>query len=284
MAAQGVIRKGMRWQVGLRNKSRVWRDKWIPRPSSYKVISPEFQNSKDALVCELINRASNEWDIDKLSQWFISEDRDTILGIPLSSSNTSDRLVWAETKNGKFIVKSACTLALEELKNLESAKCSNEVARRKLWKTIWNLNIQQKIKRFAWKESQNILASKENLAKRKITPDGVCELCGRDEDTTSHLLWLYEHAKEVWKCNKFAFPFEFLAKEKFLDVVECLQRCEHHRPGLLEQFISVCWGIWKNRNDLRMGDKGKAGRIILRNAMLLVEDYRVINAPTGFIK
>ena len=134
----------MRWQVGPGNKIRVWRDKWIPRPSSYKVISPEFQNSKDALVCELINRASNEWDIDKLSQWFIPEDRDTILGIPLSSSNTSDRLVWAETKNGKFIVKSAYTLALEELKNLELAKYSNEVTSRKLWKTIWNLNIQQK--------------------------------------------------------------------------------------------------------------------------------------------
>ena len=128
----------------VRKQNQGVEDKWIPRPSSYKVISPEFQNSKDALVCELINRASNEWDIDKLSQWFISEDRDTILGIPLSSSNTSDRLVWVETKNGKFIMKSAYTLALEELKNLELAECSNEVTRRKLWKTIWNLNIQQK--------------------------------------------------------------------------------------------------------------------------------------------
>ena len=88
------------------------------------------------MVCELINRASNEWDIDKFSQWFIPEDRDTILGISLSSTNTSDRLVWAEIKSGKFIVKSAYTLALEELKNSESAECSNGAARRKLWKTI----------------------------------------------------------------------------------------------------------------------------------------------------
>ena len=28
-----------------------------------------------------------------------------------------------------------------------------------------------------------------------------------------------------------------------------------------------------------MGGKGKAGRTILRNAMLLVEDYHVVNAP-----
>ena len=200
------------------------------------------------------------------------------MGIPLSSTNTSDRLVWAGTKNGKFTVKSAYTLALEELKLSEHAECSNGVARRKLWKTIWNLNIPQKIKLFAWKACRNIPASKENLAKRKITPDGVCELCGREE-SIGHILWLCDHAMEVWNSSKFAFPFEFSAKGTFLDVVECLQRCEHHRPGLLEQFTSVCWGIWKNWNDLRMGGKGKAGRTILRNAMLLVVDYHVANAP-----
>ena len=50
----------MRWQVRSGNKIRVWRDKWVPRPSTYKVLAPEKQTSKDAWVCELINRASNE--------------------------------------------------------------------------------------------------------------------------------------------------------------------------------------------------------------------------------
>ena len=42
----------------------------------------------------------------------------------------------------------------------------------------------------------------------------------------------------------------------------------------MEQFIIVCWGIWKNRNDLRMGGKGKVGRTVLRNALHLVEEFR----------
>ncbi|KAK7845899.1 hypothetical protein CFP56_008785 [Quercus suber] len=42
----------------------------------------------------------------------------------------------------------------------------------------------------------------------------------------------------------------------------------------MEQFVSVCWGIWKNRNDLRMGGKGKAGRTVIRNALHLVEEFR----------
>lgn len=36
-------------------------------------------------------------------------------------------------------------------------------------------------------------------------------------------------------------------------------------------------GIWKNRNDLRMGGKGRAGRTVLRNAMHLVEEFRATN-------
>ena len=65
----------------------------------------------------------------------------------------------------------------------------------------------------------------------------------------------------------------------FLDVVEQLKRCEETRPSILEQVIAVCWGIWKNRNELRIGGKGKSGRTILRSAMNLVEEFRMENEP-----
>ena len=214
---KGIIKRGMRWQVGSGNKIRLWRDKWVPRLSTYKVFTPEKQISKDALVCELINKVSNEWDIGLLCQWFLLEDRDAILGIPVSTTSTSDRLVWVENKCGKFIVKSAYTLALEGQKKSDMADCSNDTARRKLWKAIWKLHLPQKIKHFTWKASRDILASKENLAKRKITPNGVCELCGGGIEKTGHTLWFCEHAKEVWKCSKLALPFE-ISTWKFLDV------------------------------------------------------------------
>ena len=148
---------------------RVWRDKWIPRPSTYKVITLEMPSSNDALVCELINRETKEWGRDKIEQWFLLEDRDEILGIPLSTTSNRDRIIWAENRSEKFSVKSAYILGLEEQKQLAMVDCSNRAARRRLWKTIWNLNIAQKIKFFAWKASRDILASKQNLTKRKIT-------------------------------------------------------------------------------------------------------------------
>ena len=162
MATQGVIRRGM-------SQIRVWRDKWIPRPSTYKVITLEMPSSNDALICELINRETKEWGRDKIEQWFLLEDRDEILGIPFSTTSNRDRIIWAENRSEKFSVKSAYILGLEEQKQLAMVDCSNRAARRRLWKTIWNLNIAQKIKFFAWKASRDILASKQNLTKRKIT-------------------------------------------------------------------------------------------------------------------
>ena len=61
MAAQKIIQRGMRWQVGDGNRIRVWHDRWIPRPSTHKVIITENPQFSNALVCELINRATNEW-------------------------------------------------------------------------------------------------------------------------------------------------------------------------------------------------------------------------------
>ena len=243
MAAQGVIRRGMRWQVGTGNQIRVWRDKWIPRPSTYKVITPKLPSLNGALVCELINRETKEWDRDKIEQWFLPEDRDEILGIPLSTTRNRDRIIWAENRSGKFSVKSAYILALEEQKQPAMADCSNGVARRRLWKTIWSLNIPQKNKFFAWKASRDILASNQNLTKRKITEYGVCDLCGKEKESTCHLLWFCDHAKEVWCNSKLSLPFEISESWKFIDVLENLQRNEHLRPGLLEQVTMVCWGI-----------------------------------------
>ena len=46
--------------MGNGTRINMWRDKWIPRPSSYKVLMPVRLNVENALVCELINRASGE--------------------------------------------------------------------------------------------------------------------------------------------------------------------------------------------------------------------------------
>ncbi|XP_075633497.1 uncharacterized protein LOC142605956 [Castanea sativa] len=102
----------MRWQVGDGKRINVWKDKWIPSPRTYKVMMPERLQSQTQWVCDFIDEDRKEWKGDLVRQCFLPQDAEAILSIPLSVNGIGDRIIWAENKNGRFLVK----------RNLERAK------------------------------------------------------------------------------------------------------------------------------------------------------------------
>ncbi|KAL0013435.1 hypothetical protein SO802_000504 [Lithocarpus litseifolius] len=46
MATQDLVRRGMRWQIGDGERIQVWKDKWLPNPSTYKVVTLENLGSE----------------------------------------------------------------------------------------------------------------------------------------------------------------------------------------------------------------------------------------------
>ena len=133
MVAQGVVRKGIRWQVGDGASIRVWCDKWVPRSSTYMVVSPEKPWLQVALVKDLINRGECEWNVELVKQCFSAEDASAILGISLSLTGRHDKLVWAVNKSGKFSVKSVYALAYEEKLEQNRGDYSNASMRKRVW-------------------------------------------------------------------------------------------------------------------------------------------------------
>ncbi|KAK7860161.1 putative ribonuclease h protein [Quercus suber] len=218
-----------------------------------------------------------EWKTELIRSCFTVEDADAILSIPLSLHRPKDRRVWAETPNGKFSVKSAYRLAYEENRGGGKVGCSDPSARKKAWRGLWGLNLPQKVKHFAWKAARNILASNEALRQRHIEVDGGCALCRNPTENILHILWFCAHAKHVWNSSKFYLPFDIGPTWSFLDVLENLQRFEDVQPGLTERFISVCWGIWKERNIIRTGGSSKPGRVTLKNSLGLMNEYQLAN-------
>ena len=58
MAAQEVLRRGLRWNIGNERKTKIWADRWIPTLNSFMVASLRLQNFEGELVetfidCEL---------------------------------------------------------------------------------------------------------------------------------------------------------------------------------------------------------------------------------------
>lgn len=107
MAAQGVVWKGLRWQVGNGKSIKIWKDKWLPTPSSFKVSSPPVTLQEDTWVEVLIDANTGTWKQEVLNQVFLAHEAEIISGIALSSNMQDDKQIWAPTTTGLFSVRSA---------------------------------------------------------------------------------------------------------------------------------------------------------------------------------
>ena len=252
---------------------QIWKDKWLHNPSTYRVVTPENLGLQVTRVCELIYGDQMEWKEHLVCQVFLPQDVDAILSIPLSTHGARDRLIWAESKNGKFMVKSAYRLAQDISTERNLPESSNPAALKQVWRDLWNMRVLNMIKHFARRACRDILAIKENLWKRCITKDNLCESCGKELEFACHIFWLCDSAKEVWSSNKLILPIEINSSWKFIDALWKLQQWSNSCLDLVERTIMLCWGICKYRNERRHGGVRRNGLAIIRSSLRLLDEF-----------
>ena len=102
-----VLRRGTRWRVGNGCLIHIWDDKWLPNPSTYKVISLPHPLEDYLMVSSLIDSETRWWKMEPVRALFFPFKVDMILKIPLSFNLPEDKLIWVANKKGEFTVKSA---------------------------------------------------------------------------------------------------------------------------------------------------------------------------------
>ena len=109
---------------------------------------------------------------------FSRDDTEAIIRIPLSRRDVPDTVVWLPNKDGVYSVRlgyGIARLLSKETNGMEESSSGQN--RGLIWKRLWKLHLPNKIKIFGWRACHDILPTKENLARRRITRDSVCELC-----------------------------------------------------------------------------------------------------------
>ena len=107
-----VIKKGTRWHVGNGKMIHIWEDRWMPTPSTHKVISPLPHHFDDfPMVSALIDPDTRRWKADLVRRTFLPFEANTILNLPISFSLPED-IIWIGNKRGEFTVKSIYYIAL----------------------------------------------------------------------------------------------------------------------------------------------------------------------------
>jgi ribosomal protein L37AE/L43A len=152
---------------------------------------------ENSLVSALIDWDTKKWNRSLIEQYFLEEEREIILNIPLSPLLPKDKLIWRCTKNGDFSVRSAYHLGLDTqmAANPSSSMKSDD---NEVWKVCWNSNVPHVVKTFIWLACYNLLPTKVNLCRRGVYEEASCPICLHEEETIEHIIWECASASDVW--------------------------------------------------------------------------------------
>ncbi|KAL0392399.1 UNVERIFIED_CONTAM: hypothetical protein Sradi_2462700 [Sesamum radiatum] len=227
---------------------RVWSDSWLPRPRSFKPITPAPASMEYMRVSDFIDPHSHEWDMTKIRQFLRPIDSDLILGIPLSRTGEQDVLIWHYSRNGVFSVRSAYHLAC----SLDDQPCSSSLRHNEQvwWRKLWQMKLPCKVQVFIWRACLNALPTGMNLSKRLQGFVAVCPFCQSSEEDVSHTLVLWPFARQVWGLTPLHLPLIPTVVGSFWD---WLQAVSSQLDGTeLRLFLCVCWVLWWCRNEKLM--------------------------------
>jgi hypothetical protein len=100
--ASDLVKDGLVWRVGSGETVRIWKNRWLPTPTTYMVHSPPNLLDPQATVSRLIDIDTKWWNEALLEQLFSREEVISIQSIPLSTTNQEDTLIWRGTAKGIF--------------------------------------------------------------------------------------------------------------------------------------------------------------------------------------
>ena len=86
MKGHDVIKRGVRWRLGLGRSVYIWRDNWLSFKAALKVVLPKVEGSGLTMVSDLINPVYKMWNEDAIDRTFFAFEATTIKNIPLYRS------------------------------------------------------------------------------------------------------------------------------------------------------------------------------------------------------
>lgn len=94
LSARDALKKCTRWLLGNGEKIKIWHDNWFLSQTGFKIISPVRILSSEALVSELIDAQSRQWNREIIFSCFSHYEAQQIINIPISNRLPEDKLIW----------------------------------------------------------------------------------------------------------------------------------------------------------------------------------------------
>ena len=217
LKGRDLLLKGARWRVGSGEAISVWNDAWLPSTTHPRIEAQVVPGFEDLKVSALIDPAMKKWDLNMLNGLFTTQEVELISSIPLCPNVVEDVIVWPFTPSGNYTVRSGTRFLTTDqapYQPVVTAQPENEV-----WKLIWSLNMQSKVRNFLWRSCHNAILVKQNLKRQHILNEDVCELCKLESELVVHALWGCSQLTQVWDLIR---SFSFRQTQAFSSIQDVL--------------------------------------------------------------
>ncbi|CAN0914648.1 Putative ribonuclease H protein At1g65750 [Linum grandiflorum] len=188
--------------------------------------------------------------------------------IPIGPEHEEDRWVWHPDSKGKFSVKSAYHTIRKATPNHQIT--GGGQTDEGMWKWMWRIPIPPKFGFFMWRATHHALATRQNLWKRKCSPDPICQVCQIATETTYHCLFYCKTAEEVWRQS---FP-NIPRPTDDDNLLKWLTSIRDTHPSFdAKKCIATLWSTWKARNELIFRNIVPRKESVRHNAEKIYEEW-----------
>lgn len=240
-----LLMKGLIWTIGEGKSVKIYEDKWILRPTSFKPIS--LQTLPRLTTVQQLIQAPRQWNKALIDSHFLNHNAKEIKSIPLPRTHQPDSLYWFYKQKGFSSVKSAYQLGLEQKLSSNATSLADYM---KWWSTLWKLQIPNKVKMFLWRLSTNCLPTMAGLLAQNLSRSDVCPRCRNYSETPEHAIFQCKISKQRWEKTNYA---DIIQAHKRTNATDLLHKFRSTlRQEELENMSIIAWVIWNFRNKFIM--------------------------------
>lgn len=210
-------------------------------------------------VHELMHSVSMVWNVDILARLFNERDQKCILAIPLSARRSKDRIIWALTKDGDYLVKTTYMLGKGfDLDSFHTARV-----------TLWHIEAAPKVKLFLWRLCTRTLPTKALLTHRHLLEETHCPWCG-DEEMAMHAILACPRVWELWDESECTHLIQNVTNINAMNFVSSWKPIE---KKLQQKMAILAWCIWSERNEKVLNNTTTPNTVILVRLQRLISEH-----------
>ena len=131
------------------------------------------------------------------------------------------------------------------------------------------------MKNLLWRACRNAIPTKENLVRRTVLEDLVCDRCNGALDNPLHALWSCFELDVVWIDT---ILWSLKHTHMFMDFKELLSWVIQQVKNL-ELFAMIAWSIWTQRNQVRLAQLNVYLHLLAQVSKDWHEEFMALQVP-----